>query len=99
MYARLNARYTQLAEQLNILDQMNDALSEDNSWSHALNPLFLVNVDPATLNTPKKRRKIYDMYLNNQTGGLERMGRIVQLHPNLILAKVEHWIRLAKANA
>lgn len=95
MYARLNNYYAQLASRLNIIDKMNDALTEENSWTDSRNPLLFIDVDPATLNTPEKRWDIYSDYLNNNRG-LRRMGPCghnKQLHPNLILAKVEHWIR------
>jgi len=98
MYAQLNAYYTQLAMNLNIFDKINEALTEEHSWTDSLNPLLFINVDPASLNTAEKRRNIYSNYLNNNKG-LRRMGTYAyttQLHPNLIIAKVEHWIREAQ---
>jgi hypothetical protein len=76
---------------------MNDELTEENSWTHSLNPLLNINIDPATLNTVEKRRQVYTNYLNNnKTVGLRRMGILKQVHPNILLAKVEHWIREAQ---
>ena len=95
MYAQLNNYYAQLASRLNILDKMNDELTEENSWTDSLNPLLFIDVDPATLNTPDKRWDIYSNFLNNSQR-LRRMGPCghnKQLHPNLLIAKVEYWIR------
>jgi len=99
MYAQLNADYKQLALSLNIFDKMNEKLTEEHSWTDCNNPLHLKNVDPASLDTPEKRKEVYDDFLNNNPyTGLYRTTPYefrVQLHPNLLLAKVEHWIREA----
>lgn len=98
MYAQLNASYTDLAASLNILDNVQVYLTEEHSWTdHWTKELLLVNVDPATLDTPEKRQPVYEEYLRNLTPGLRRTEMYFedrkQLHPNLVLAKVESWIR------
>lgn len=102
MYAQLDATYTTLATRLNIIDKMNELLTEPHSWSDDVNnPLITLCSDPSTLDTPEKRRELYDLYLQNYSNrGLYRTvtcSRTIQLHPNIILAKVEHIIRDTQA--
>jgi hypothetical protein len=99
MYAHLNAHYTQLAERHGVLDTMTEALSYANSLTDENNKLLSM-ADPTTLDTPDKRQRVYDEYVNTLTP-LYRAGRCgheVHLHPNLMLAKVEHWIRCLEQN-
>jgi len=82
---------------------MNEHLTEEHSWTDCNNPLHLKNLDPVSLDTPEKRKEVYDDFLNNNPyTGLYRTTPYefrVQLHPNFILAKVEHWIRKAYTQA
>ena len=102
MYAKLNASYTKLANDLNVLDMMNENLAEEHSWTGCDNLLLHIDVDPATLNTPEKRQDIYEDCLRKTPKGLRRATPYAfrkQLHPNLLLAKVEYWIRVMVYNA
>ena len=92
MYAHLTAEYTAIAQRHGALDEMKEALFYKHSMTDSYNSLLSI-ADPETLDTPEKRQRVYDEHINTLTP-LHRCGAPgYRLHPNLMLAKVEHWIR------
>jgi len=81
---------------------MNEKLTEEHSWTDPNNQMLLADVDPETLDTSEKREVFYNRCLRKTPLGLQRTTPYEhrkQLHPNHLLAKVEHFIRVMYNNA
>jgi len=92
----LTPEYIQLVKRNNIIDEVQKAFDEENCWTDELCPFFSLVSDPTTLDTIEKRQRFYDTYIEKHYNKLRRQGRCghyVKVHHNIILAKVEHWIR------